>query len=160
MRELVKKACVQLRAPQLPPAWAQVEAAGSVRCTAKVQQIGSLMESVQKEVPEFRRAQGLAYPVPGLICLMVMAAAQGVVRGPQDLADYADTLSEAQLRALKFRTPSQCVVLPGALLRSSIEKLVGSLFISQYFRSSDIAVAISSFNQEGGCTKQPPYAEP
>jgi hypothetical protein len=103
VRELVKKACVQLRAPQLPPAWAKIEEAGSVRCTAKVQQIGSLMESVQKEVPEFRRAQGLAYPVPGLICLMVMAAAQGVVRGPQDLADYADTLSEAQLRALKFR---------------------------------------------------------
>lgn len=103
VRELVKHACVQLRAPQLPPAWAKVEEAGSVRCTTQVQQIGSLMESVQKEVPEFRRAQALAYPLPGLICLMVMAAAQGVVRGPQDLADYADTLSPAQLRALKFR---------------------------------------------------------
>jgi hypothetical protein len=103
VRELVKKACLMLRAPQLPPAWATVEAAGPVRCTAKVQQIRSLMESVQKEVPEFRRAQALAYPLPGLVCLMVMAAAQGVVRGPQDLANYADTLSEAQLRALKFR---------------------------------------------------------
>jgi Domain of unknown function (DUF4338)/Transposase DDE domain len=103
VRELVQHACVKLRAPQLPPAWAQVEETMPVRCTAKVQQIGSLMESVQKEVPEFRRAQALAYPLPGLICLMVMAAAQGVVRGPQDLADYADTLSPAQLRALKFR---------------------------------------------------------
>jgi hypothetical protein len=103
VRELVKQACVKLRAPQLPPAWAKVEQTRPVRCTAKVQQIGSLMESVQKEVPEFRRAQALAYPLPGLLCLMVMAAAQGVVRGPQDLADYADTLSEAQLRALKFR---------------------------------------------------------
>jgi len=61
------------------------------------------MESVKAEVAEFRRAQALAYPLPGLICLMVMAAAQGVVRGPQDLADYAQTLSPAQLRALKFR---------------------------------------------------------
>ena len=61
------------------------------------------MESVLKEVPEFRRAQALAYPLRGLVCLMVMAAAQGVVRGPQDLADYADTLSEGQLRALRFR---------------------------------------------------------
>jgi hypothetical protein len=61
------------------------------------------MESLLKEVPEFRRAQALAYPLPGLICLMVMAAAQGVVRGPQDLADYADTLSQGQLRALRFR---------------------------------------------------------
>jgi hypothetical protein len=38
-----------------------------------------------------------------MICLMVMASAQGVSRGPQDLADYADTLSQAQLRALGFR---------------------------------------------------------
>jgi hypothetical protein len=103
VRELVKDACVKLRAPQLPPAWAPVEEALPVRCTAKVQQIGSLMESVEEEVPEFRRAQALAYPLPGMICLMVMASAQGVVRGPQDLADYADTLSQAQLRALKFR---------------------------------------------------------
>jgi len=107
VRELVKKACVKLRAPQLPPDWAKVEQAAPVRCTAKVPEIRSLMESLLKEVPEFRRAQALAYPLPGLICLMVMAAAQGVVRGPQDLADYADTLSEPQLRALRFRADPQ-----------------------------------------------------
>jgi hypothetical protein len=88
---------------QLPPDWAQVEQTTQVHCTAKVPEIRSLMESLLKEVPEFRRAQALAYPLPGLICLMVMAAAQGVVRGPQDLADYADTLSQGQLRALRFR---------------------------------------------------------
>lgn len=104
VRELVKHACVKLRAPQLPAAWANVEHAAHVRCTAKAAQIRSLMESVEAEVAEFRRAQALAYPLPGLICLMVMAAAQGVVRGPQDLADYAQSLSPAQLRALKFRT--------------------------------------------------------
>ena len=103
VRELVKKACVKLRAAQLPPDWAKVEQSASARCTAKVLQIRSLMERLLKEVPEFRRAQALAYPLPGLIALMVMAAAQGVVRGPQDLADYADTLSQGQLRALRFR---------------------------------------------------------
>ena len=103
IRELVKQACVKLRAPQLPPDWTKVEQTATVRCTAKVPEIRSLMESLRKEVPEFRRAQALAYPLPGLICLMVMAAAQGVVRGPQDLADYADTLSQGQLRALRFR---------------------------------------------------------
>jgi hypothetical protein len=61
------------------------------------------MDSVLQEVPEFRRTQALAYPLPGLVCLMVMAAAQGVVRGPDDLAAYADTLREGQLRALRFR---------------------------------------------------------
>ena len=107
VRELVKKACVKLRAPQLPPEWAKVEESASVRCTAKVPEIRSLMESLLKDVPEFRRAQALAYPLPGLVCLMVMAAAQGVVRGPQDLADYADTLSQGQLRALRFRADPQ-----------------------------------------------------
>lgn len=103
VRELVKKACVKLRAAQLPSEWAKVEQTTQVRCTSKAPEIRSLMESLLKEVPEFRRAQALAYPLPGLIGLMVMAAAQGVVRGPQDLADYADTLSQGQLRALRFR---------------------------------------------------------
>jgi hypothetical protein len=103
VRELVKKACRKLRAAQLPPAWAIVEQSIQVRCTAKAVEIRGLMESLLREVPEFRRAQALAYPLAGLICLVVMAAAQGVVRGPQDLADYADTLSQGQLRALKFR---------------------------------------------------------
>ena len=103
VRELVKKARMKLRAPQLPAEWAPVEQVAPIHCTAKVSEIGSLMESLRQEVPEFRRAQALAYPLPGMICLMVMATAQGVVRGPQDLADYADTLSQAQLRALKFR---------------------------------------------------------
>ena len=103
VRELVKRACVKLRAPHLPEAWAAGEAVGSVRCTAKVPEIRSLLEQVPSEVAEFRRAQALAYPLPGLFGLLVMAAAQGVVRGPQDLADYAATLSPAQLRALRFR---------------------------------------------------------
>jgi len=103
IRELVKKACVKLRAAQLPAEWAKVEEAHSPRCTAKAEQIRSLMEAVEEDVPEFRRAQGLAYPLAGLICLIVMANAQGVVRGPTDLAIYADTLSQGQLRALKFR---------------------------------------------------------
>ena len=103
VRELARNACRTLCAPQLPPAWGQVEPAGPVRCTAKVPQIRSLMESLQEEVEEFRRPQALAYPLPGLLCLIVMATAQGVVRGPQDLAHYADSMSPAQLRALRFR---------------------------------------------------------
>jgi predicted transposase YbfD/YdcC len=103
VRELVKKACVKLRADQLAPSWAKVEETVSPRCTGKVAQISSLMEAVRVEIPEFRRAQSLAYPIVGMFCLMVMASAQGVTRGPEDLAAYADTLSQAQLRALGFR---------------------------------------------------------
>jgi hypothetical protein len=107
VRELVKKACVQLRAAQLPPAWAKVEASVPPRCHGKVAQIKSLMDWVREEVPEFRRAEALGYPVAGLTCLTVMAMAQGVALGPQDLALYADTLSQHQLRALRFRLDAQ-----------------------------------------------------
>lgn len=103
VRELVKKAAVKLRAEQLPPSWAMVEAQARPRCTRTVKEIRSLLEALWQELPEFRRAQALGYPVAGLICLVVMAMATGVRRGPDDLADYADTLSQPQLRALRFR---------------------------------------------------------
>ena len=103
VRELVRKACVKLRAPELAPSWAKVEETVAPRCTARAGQIRSLMEALRTELPEFRRAEALAYPIAGMIGLMVMASAQGVTRGPQDLANYADTMSQAQLRALRFR---------------------------------------------------------
>ena len=103
VRELARNACVKLRAQALPPDWAVVEAQVGPRCTHTVQEIRSLMETLRAELPEFRRAQALGYPIAGLVCLMVMAMATGVRRGPDDLAQYADTLSQAQLRALGFR---------------------------------------------------------
>ncbi len=103
VRELEKKACVKLRAAQLPPEWAVVEAQVAAHCTSTVKEIGSLMESLQAELPEFRRAQALGYPVAGLVSLIVLAMATGVRQGPDDLAQFADRLSQPQLRALGFR---------------------------------------------------------
>lgn len=103
VRELVRGACRKLRAPALPPLWASVEAELAPRCTVKVPQIRSLLDHLIAEIPEFRRAQALAYPVAGLVALAVMALATGVRKGPDDLALYADTLSQGQLRALRFR---------------------------------------------------------
>jgi hypothetical protein len=54
-------------------------------------------------LPEFRRAQALGYPLAGMVSLIVMAMATGVRKGPDDLAQFADTLSQPQLRALGFR---------------------------------------------------------
>ena len=103
VRELVKGARVQLRAAQLPPDWAMVEAKVRPRCAQTVKEIGSLMESLRRQLPEFRRAEALGYPVAGLVALTVMAMATGVRKGPEDLADYADMLTQPQLRALLFR---------------------------------------------------------
>ena len=103
VRELVKNARVKLRAAQLPPQWAMVEEQARARCTQTTKEIRSLMDSLRRDLPEFRRAQALGYPVAGLVSLVVMALATGVRKGPDDLADYADTLSQPQLRALNFR---------------------------------------------------------
>jgi len=46
----------------------------------------------------------LAYPIAGFLGLIALAMFSGVRRGPQDLAEYAATLSQGQLRALGFRT--------------------------------------------------------
>lgn len=103
VRELVNKACVKLRAQTLPAQWAMVEANARPRCARPVKEIHSLMEALRQDLPEFRRAQALGYPVAGLVALTIMAMATGVRKGPDDLADYADTLSQPQLRALNFR---------------------------------------------------------
>jgi predicted transposase YbfD/YdcC len=103
VRELVQKACGQLRAPQLPPAWAQVEANVPPRCTAQAAALRSLVEHLRAEVLEVRAKEALAYPIAGLLALIALAMFSGVRRGPQDLAEYAATLSQGQLRALGFR---------------------------------------------------------
>lgn len=103
VRELVRNARVKLRAPQLPAEWAGAELNLMPRCRFKAGEICSLMDLLRKELVEFRRPQALAYPVAGVIGLIVMAMATGVRRGPEDLAQYADTLNPAQLRALRFR---------------------------------------------------------
>lgn len=103
VRELARKARAKLRAPQLPPAWAAVEEGVRPKCTFRVEPIRSLMALFQDGIAEFRRPQALGYPLAGLLSLMVMAMATGVRYGADDLADYADTLTQGQLRALGFR---------------------------------------------------------
>ena len=91
-----------MRAAQLPAAWAGVAALAKPRCTAKANELRSLREHL-RVVPEFRRKQSLGYPLAGMLALIAMAMFSGVVRGPEDLAQYAATLSQGQLRALNFR---------------------------------------------------------
>ena len=102
VRALVKNACAKLRAPVVPPQWTCALSPSAPRCTAKTSEIGSLMERLHRQVPEFRRKQGLGFPLAGLLALIAMATFSGVTKGYDDLADYAATLSQSQLRALKF----------------------------------------------------------
>jgi hypothetical protein len=104
VRELVSHACRKLCAEPVPAEWKGVEEKASPRCTARAPQMRSLMEHLRAGVPEFRSKEALAYPLAGFLALMALAMFSGVRRGPQDLAGYAATLSQGQLRALGFRT--------------------------------------------------------
>jgi hypothetical protein len=104
VRELVSHACRKLCAAQLPPEWQSVEQKAKPHCRAKAGPMRSLVEHLRAQVPEFRSKEALAYPVAGLLALIALAMFSGVRRGPQDLAEYAASLSQGQLRALGFRT--------------------------------------------------------
>jgi predicted transposase YbfD/YdcC len=104
VRELVPNACRKLCAEQLPREWQEVEQRAKPHCTAKPPQVRSLVEHLRVQVPEFRSKEALAYPMAGFLALIALAMFSGVRRGPQDLAEYAASLSQGQLRALGFRT--------------------------------------------------------
>lgn len=104
VRELVSNACRKLCAQSLPPEWQGVEAAAKAHCTAKAWEMRSLVEQLRAQVPEFRSKEALAYPLAGFLALIALAMFSGVRRGPQDLTEYAASLSQGQLRALGFRT--------------------------------------------------------
>jgi predicted transposase YbfD/YdcC len=103
VRELEKGGLKKLRAAALPPAWVEVEASSKPRCREKPATTASLVEHLEREVTEFRTGKRVTYPAAGMLALIAMAVFCGVVRGQRDLAAFAATHSQAQMRALKFR---------------------------------------------------------
>ncbi len=102
VKALVKNAPKKLRHDQLPPTWAVVENKVGPRCTAKSAELKALTAHLAR-IPEYRSKHSLGFPLAGMLTLIAVAVFCGVVRGKKDLAAFAQTLSEHQLRALRFR---------------------------------------------------------
>jgi hypothetical protein len=102
VRELVQGARRRLRAKQLPPRWAEAEQKVPPRCRDSPRTLRALTEHFAR-VPDARSRRSLRYPLPGLLALVAGAAFCGITRGPLELAAFAATLSQSQLRALRFR---------------------------------------------------------
>jgi hypothetical protein len=81
VQELVKNACAKLRAAELPLRWASGLKPVSPRCRAKAGEIGSLLERLRRDLPEFRRKQALGYLIAGMLALIAMAIFSGVTKG-------------------------------------------------------------------------------
>lgn len=106
VKSLVKNAPPKLRAEKLPEAWAVVEHKVQPRCTAKSGELKTLTDHLA-QIPEYRSKSALGYPLAGMLTLIAVAVFCGVLRGKKDLAAFARTLSQAQLRALRFRYDSK-----------------------------------------------------
>jgi len=102
VKTLVKNAPKKLRADKLPEHWAVVEKKVQPRCTAQSAELKTLTDHLA-QIPEYRSKHSLGFPLPGMLTLIAVAVFCGVVRGKKDLAAFAKTLSEHQLRALRFR---------------------------------------------------------
>ncbi len=102
VKALVKNAPKTLRADTLPEAWAVVENMAKPRCTATTAELKTLTEHLAR-IPEYRSKHSLGFPLAGMLTLIAVAVFCGVVRGKKDLAAFAKTLSQHQLRALRFR---------------------------------------------------------
>ena len=102
VKALVKHAAAKLRADRLPAAWAVVESKIQPRCRAPSAELKRLTDHLA-QIPEYRSRHALGYPLAGLLALIAVATFCGVVRGKKDLAQFAATLSQPQLRALRFR---------------------------------------------------------
>lgn len=106
VKSLVKKAPQKLRAQTLSAPWAVVEQKVQPRCTAKSAELKTLTDHLA-QIPEYRSKDALGYPLAGMLTLIAVAVFCGVVRGKKDLAAFARTLSQSQLRALRFRRDAQ-----------------------------------------------------
>ncbi|MGH8755642.1 MAG: ISAs1 family transposase [Burkholderiales bacterium] len=106
VKSLIKNAAKKLRAEKLPAAWAVVEQKVQPRCTARNAELKALTDHLAR-IPEYRSKSALGYPLAGMLTLIAVAVFCGVVRGKKDLAAFSRTLSQAQLRALRFRRDSK-----------------------------------------------------
>lgn len=102
LRELCPEAMELLRGEVLPPELQATEQRVAPRCTTPPGEIRSIRE-IFEQVVDPRRRQAKAYPLSGLLTLMFLANLCGLSRGQRDLAAFAKTMTQAQLRQLGFR---------------------------------------------------------
>ena len=101
VRELQPGAREVLRAEPLPPEWAALEPAVVPRCAYGVEPLARMMEYFRR-VKDWREV-AKRYPRASLLAVVLCATLCGVMRGQRDLAAFAQGLTKAQRRVLRFR---------------------------------------------------------
>ncbi len=102
VKEIRRNARRLLRAESMPPSWQSGELERKVRCRTHAPELKTVREHFEA-VGDFRTGTNWMYTLSGLLTLVFCAVLSGVSRGQRDLAEYAEDLSQGQLRALGFR---------------------------------------------------------
>lgn len=102
VRELRRDSCRLLSSDQMPEPWRSAELAVKVRCRTNVAELKTVREHFES-ITDYRTGTNWRYSLSGLLTLVFCATLSGVSRGQRDLAEYAEDLSQGQLRALGFR---------------------------------------------------------
>ncbi len=101
VRALYPEARRDLQAPCLSPVLAAVEAKAKPRCTLNSAELESLQNHF-RQVPDYR-SRTCPYPLHALLSIMTAAHLARPPKGQKDLAAFAQSLSQAQRRALGVR---------------------------------------------------------
>lgn len=102
VRPLGEQALEQVRAPELPPAWADPQGPRPPACPVPTSQLDSLWERFRKHMTDPRHSQGLRHKLAGFLTLIALAVAAGC-QGPHPIAQFAASLNHAQRGRLRCR---------------------------------------------------------
>ena len=102
IKELRRGACRLLRSERMPDSWQNSELKPKVRCRTHAEELKTVREHFES-ITDYRTGTNWLYSLSGLLTLVFCATLTGVSRGQRDLAEYAENLSQGQLRALRFR---------------------------------------------------------
>ena len=111
VRALRPDALELLRADEMDAAWRGGELEPKVRCRTKSAELGSI-RTIFEGIEDYRTGANWSYTVSGLLTLVFCATLAGMSLGQRDLAEYAQDLSQAQLRALGFRRNQKTGKIP------------------------------------------------
>jgi len=102
VKPLRKDARRLLCSDEMPEPWRSAELEIKVRCRTNADELKTVREHFES-LTDYRTGTNWTYTFSGLLTLVFCAVLCGVSRGQRDLAEYAEDLSQGQLRALGFR---------------------------------------------------------
>jgi len=102
VRPLGERALDQVRAPELPPAWADPQGPLPPACPVPTARLGSLWECFEQQPIDPRKPRGVRHKLASFLTLIAVAVAAGC-KGPHAIAEFARSLNHAQRRGLRCR---------------------------------------------------------